>query len=136
MNELLHKHKITVDYIEAITGQPIDIDEVVELGLEALKAKADKQRDLQRFTRAMSKPSTATKPASRSYAIQAVISQVSNWEQLQAEVLQSFGIDICNVKPANAPAISNHPYYYEDALVFGVTGGKYSINKRGSIVKT
>jgi hypothetical protein len=133
MDNLLNKHRITINYIEA-AGLAINFDEIIELGLEQLKAKADKQRNLQRFTEAMSEQQAQPKPISRDVFIRDNVASCATWHQL-AELAAQHSIDLSNVKPTTAPAIANHQFYYQDSLVRKATGDVYSITKNGKVVK-
>jgi ribonuclease HI len=133
INTLLNRHRITVNYIES-AGLAINFDEVIELGLEQLKAKADSQRSLQRFTQAMSEHSAQIKAPNRNIFIRDNIASCATWQQL-VELAAEHSIDLSAITPANTPQYFNHPFYYESDLVMRATNDNYTVNKIGQVIE-
>ena len=132
-----NKHKISIQYIEAKTGRPIDWDAVVEAGLEQVKSQIDRQRYLEtHLSAAVSKLATQPKPVPRNVAIRDNIESVSTWNNLIEEInnrYQDLAPDLSSVKPPTTPPVANHKYYFESQCVEKATNGNYRVDKVGNI---
>lgn len=134
MLETLITNRIAIDYIKSTFGS-VDYKLIVELGVEALKTKADKHRDLQRFTQAMSEPQQPqAKSLSKDIFVRDNVCNCATWQQL-VELAAENHIDLSSLFVSSAISYHNHPFYNQDNYLMRATQGDYRVNRSGQIVK-
>lgn len=132
--EILNKNRRSVEAIEAKTGKSIDWNQVVEVGLEVIKNKADRQHYLQVHQSASK--THGSKSVSRDVAIRDNIESVSTWDNLVSKIEERYAElapNLSSVKPPTTPPVANHKYYFESQVVEKATDGNYRVDKVGNI---
>ena len=133
-NELLSKHRNAIAYIES-QGFSFDIEEALEIGVEALVDKARRQSSVRRHQALQQDIQNRYKNAPQKSLYQVVNEAVKHCQTWQELVVycESNGHKL-DVSQRNAPPIGNHERYYEDLFVQRQTRGKYCVSRRGQIL--
>ena len=119
-SELLSKHSASIKYIES-RGVSVDLNEVIELGIEVLSERARRQE-----------PPESMGKKTLFQVINAGCRVCPTWTELVKYVSEA-GYDISNVKNFNDNKINGYGLKSETVYLERQTRGEYTISANGTI---